>query len=802
MLPILGKVVARLKGLVRIQESSIQESSIQEPSIQESSIQESSIQILVVQCKLTGKVVAVKVFHDYISQKADDIRELELLRQLQHKNIIRLIGIEKMAPNKNVLIMEYCEGGSLHHMLDQPLYYYGLSEEEFLLVLKHVSDGIQYLRQKSVIHRDIKPGNIMRYITSDGQSIYKLTDFGAARNLNEDESFQSLYGTEEYLHPGIYERAVLKLPTQQCFDAKVDLWSLGVTFFHTATGQLPFQPYGGRNNRLKMFEIITQKESGVISGVQNFENGPIQWKRDLPETSPLSSGLKSIVIPMLAGLMEPDPPKMVTYESLFRTIKSIDEKMCISVFHFCRCEDLKIYADVNTTFAGLQDQIASLTDIAARDQILLVGGKSLEDVVDPKRYLKDYPPHLLHDCIYLFQKEISESVRLPKPEIPPFPDFNVSFDMESDARLAHGCAARAELIKRYIERTTKYQERLTSGIFCLKVFVESRLETTKMSQEFMKQLMDECKNHFETLFDMVQILQDIFSSKQKVPQEIEILSAVLQDTVIRQVHVKATDRIGEIEQYRETLLKKLDDINNDASKLTSACVAEKCFKKCQHHMTVISGVASRFRRDKNVKNQMTPHDENIHGYERSKLNEHCIIMKSTLTEHCLPKLDTLHKNSIQFGELLTRCLNRVQKIEKNIGSVLNCQKLLSDKIVKLKKQTHEHVKLRDTGYWSVQDSCVKLMPPELEASGLDSASNSGSSTQELVTRKGKLSSTFDEDVNSFSKQSIALEKKLFDLQKELQLNSSIMQSLDDSSLISRGSLSATALYQSDLGGNT
>ncbi|GFR71207.1 serine/threonine-protein kinase TBK1, partial [Elysia marginata] len=59
--------------------------------------------------------------------------------------------------------------------------------------------GIQYLRQENVIHRDIKPGNIMRYVTEEGLSIYKLTDFGAARNLDDSESFESLCGTEEYL---------------------------------------------------------------------------------------------------------------------------------------------------------------------------------------------------------------------------------------------------------------------------------------------------------------------------------------------------------------------------------------------------------------------------------------------------------------------------------------------------------------------------------------------------------------------------------------------------------------------------
>ena len=58
---------------------------------------------------------------------------------------------------------------------------------------------MQHLREQGIVHRDIKPGNIMRYISEDGRSIYKLTDFGAARELQEEEQFMSLYGTEEYL---------------------------------------------------------------------------------------------------------------------------------------------------------------------------------------------------------------------------------------------------------------------------------------------------------------------------------------------------------------------------------------------------------------------------------------------------------------------------------------------------------------------------------------------------------------------------------------------------------------------------
>ena len=62
---------------------------------------------------------------------------------------------------------------------------------------------MNHLRENGIVHRDIKPGNIMRLVGEEGQSIYKLTDFGAARELDDDEKFISVYGTEEYLVSGM-----------------------------------------------------------------------------------------------------------------------------------------------------------------------------------------------------------------------------------------------------------------------------------------------------------------------------------------------------------------------------------------------------------------------------------------------------------------------------------------------------------------------------------------------------------------------------------------------------------------------
>jgi serine/threonine protein kinase len=76
----------------------------------------------------------------------------------------------------------------------------------------------------------------------------------------------------------MYERAVLRRDNKKQFGANVDLWSIGVTLYHVATGHLPFRPFGGpRKNKELMHEMTTKKESGVLSGIQHKEDGPIEW---------------------------------------------------------------------------------------------------------------------------------------------------------------------------------------------------------------------------------------------------------------------------------------------------------------------------------------------------------------------------------------------------------------------------------------------------------------------------------------------------------------------------------------------
>ena len=79
--------------------------------------------------------------------------------------------------------MHALSGGSLFNLLDDPENNFGLAEDEWLLVLSHLSAGMNHLRDNNLVHRDLKPGNIMKFIKDDGTIVYKLTDFGAAREL-------------------------------------------------------------------------------------------------------------------------------------------------------------------------------------------------------------------------------------------------------------------------------------------------------------------------------------------------------------------------------------------------------------------------------------------------------------------------------------------------------------------------------------------------------------------------------------------------------------------------------------------
>uniref|UniRef100_A0A4W3HNT6 TANK-binding kinase 1 n=1 Tax=Callorhinchus milii TaxID=7868 RepID=A0A4W3HNT6_CALMI len=364
--------------------------------------------------KKTGDLFAVKVFNNisFLRPIEVQMREFEVLRKLNHNNIVKLFAVEEETTTRNkVLVMEFCSCGSLYTVLEESGNAFGLPESEFLIVLRDVVAGMNHLRENGIVHRDIKPGNIMRVIGEDGQSVYKLTDFGAARELEDDEQFVSLYGTEEYLHPDMYERAVLRKPQQKMYGAIVDLWSIGVTFYHAATGNLPFRPFEGpRRNKEVMYKIITEKPPGAISGAQKSENGSIVWSDKLPISCSLSTGLRSMLIPVLANILEVDQDKCWGFDQFFVETNDILHRVVIHVFSLQQVTLHKIYIQTYNTANVFYDLLYKQTNVPPQNQELIFEGRPLD--LEPNVQAQNFPKTSEENPLILVSSEAVNTLGL------------------------------------------------------------------------------------------------------------------------------------------------------------------------------------------------------------------------------------------------------------------------------------------------------------------------------------------------------------------------------------------------------
>jgi WD40 repeat protein/predicted Ser/Thr protein kinase len=154
-------------------------------------------------------------------------KEAQAIARLQHENIVRVfeIGEHNQQP---FMALEFCEGGSLDKKLrtQQP------TPREAATLVRTLALGMQAAHEARVIHRDLKPGNIL--LAADGTP--KVTDFGLARKLDEDGATRTgvIAGTPSYMPP---EQA----RGDKELGPAVDIWALGAILYECLTGRPPFK---------------------------------------------------------------------------------------------------------------------------------------------------------------------------------------------------------------------------------------------------------------------------------------------------------------------------------------------------------------------------------------------------------------------------------------------------------------------------------------------------------------------------------------------------------------------------------
>lgn len=175
--------------------------------------------------RFTNRIYSVKFFSVQNMNEMDAefaiINEMRILSFLSHPNIVQYKGTFSITNDNNddiiSLILEYCENGNCEELS---------SKVDQKKVMKDITKALYYLHSEGVAHRDLKPENFLL----DTNFNAKLSDFGFATT---DKCSTEHLGTHLYAAPEV-------LFKQGSYDTKKsDIWSLGVSFYKIATGELP-----------------------------------------------------------------------------------------------------------------------------------------------------------------------------------------------------------------------------------------------------------------------------------------------------------------------------------------------------------------------------------------------------------------------------------------------------------------------------------------------------------------------------------------------------------------------------------
>ncbi|GMH65461.1 hypothetical protein TL16_g04205, partial [Triparma laevis f. inornata] len=194
-------------------------------------------------CIMTGKSFACKIIDKkHIEQRFRGLLsqfhvEIEVLKELQHPNIIRLEDVYS-TNDKIYMIMEMMGGGELFdYVVDKGT----LTEEEASRIVNKVTSAVVYMHSMGIIHRDLKPENLLlthRPGHPGDIPEVKIIDFGLSKFLvNGAQAAKSFLGTRGYLAPEMLQR--------KDYSKSVDIWALGVIVFVLLCGCLPFDDDSG-----------------------------------------------------------------------------------------------------------------------------------------------------------------------------------------------------------------------------------------------------------------------------------------------------------------------------------------------------------------------------------------------------------------------------------------------------------------------------------------------------------------------------------------------------------------------------
>lgn len=188
-----------------------------------------------------GLDVAIKVLHPHIGGDAENgarfAREAHSASRLDHPNCVRVLDFGNWHDDRGrvakYLCMELLCGFELARLLEEPL-----TTTQVLALVRQMLDGVSHAHERGVVHRDVKPRNVVIVAGSAGEDVVKLVDFGTAKILSGEGAAArmtrqgTVCGTPNYMSP---EQVM-----GEQIDGRADLYAIGVLLHRMLCGRLPF----------------------------------------------------------------------------------------------------------------------------------------------------------------------------------------------------------------------------------------------------------------------------------------------------------------------------------------------------------------------------------------------------------------------------------------------------------------------------------------------------------------------------------------------------------------------------------
>lgn len=194
--------------------------------------------------KTSNQVRAIKIIK-HSDQEEEKVKlEVDILSQLSHPNIMHIYEFYKDKTHYYI-VTEYCKGGDLFEISNERGPF---SEIASANIIRQTLSAICYAHKNKVVHRDLRPENIM-FDEKGKNYIIKLIDWGGARYFNDNKKMTSIDGNPYYIAPEVLSGL---------YDEKCDIWSIGVILYILLCG---YPPFNGSNEN----EIMLGVKRGVIA---------------------------------------------------------------------------------------------------------------------------------------------------------------------------------------------------------------------------------------------------------------------------------------------------------------------------------------------------------------------------------------------------------------------------------------------------------------------------------------------------------------------------------------------------------